>query len=95
MKIKLDNELLIEISDIQKSIIKYDIKTSEFEQDIIRRIKWVIEHKIDQCQDRMIKEWKTKLESRYSSLPTNKDELCKMIIAQSDYLDREGKDANI
>ena len=98
MKIKVDEKDILELSSIQEKVIKNDIIDSEFQDDMIRRIKDAIENKYLNCFYRLKEEWDPKLEALgHTMIPTNKDEYAKLVFAQATYKDRsarERKDGN-
>jgi len=93
MKIKVDNKDLFELTEIQKKVLKNDIKSEVFEEDIKRRIFYIINYKYDQCFKRLKAEWEPKLAAKgIESLPTNKDSFAELVFAQSEYKDRSNRD---
>jgi len=96
MKIKVDNEDLFEITEIQKKVLKNDIKSENFEEDIKRRIFYIINHKYEQCFKRLKAEWEPKLAARGAeSLPTDKDAFAQLVFSQEDYKDRSTRDSKV
>jgi hypothetical protein len=87
MKISVDDQELFSLSETQKSVIKNDISSDDFDSDMKRRLKWILTHKYEQCFERMKKEWEPKLKERYSTIPTNDDAFVSLICSQSDYKD--------
>lgn len=92
MKISVDGEMILELSEIQKKVICNDICVDCLEDDLKRRLKYILEHKYEQCFERLKKEWEPKLCSRVNSLPTNPDDFAKVVFSQEDYEDRKQKD---
>lgn len=92
MKFYVDEELVFELSDTQKKVIMNDINSDEFVDDMKRRVKWVIENKLENCQERLHKEWLPLLSKSLDSLPTNKDAISEIIFLQSEYYDRKSRD---
>jgi hypothetical protein len=93
MKIYFENELILDLSETQKNIIKADINADEFEDDMKRRLVWIIEHKIARCFERLKSEWESKLIQRgYNSLPTNYEQYAEIVFAQEDYKSRKVRD---
>ncbi len=89
MQIKVDDVVVLELTDIQKKVIMSDINEDEFVADMQRRAAWVIQHKYEQCFDRLKKGWTDKLAESNDSLPTNPDKLAEMIFAHPDYCDKK------
>jgi len=92
MKISIDDQELFTISETQKKVIKNDIQEEIFDEDMKRRIKYIIMHKYEQCFDRLKKEWEPKLAQVMSSIPTNADELAELIFSQPDYKNRSKRE---
>ena len=94
MKITIDGKDLFTLTEIQKKVLKNDITENIFEEDIKRRIFYVINHKYEQCFKRLKAEWETKLENEgIESIPTNKDAFAELVFSHPDYKDRSARDA--
>ncbi len=94
MKISVDGEELFEISEIQKKVIKNDIQEGIFEEDMKRRLKWVIEEKYKNCFKRLKDSWEPILISKGAkSLPTDPDEFAKLVFSDPDYKNRSERDS--
>ena len=94
MKISVDDKELLTLSETQKKVICNDISTDIFEEDMNRRLKYILIHKYDQCFDRLKKEWEPKLADRMDSVPTGKDAFAQLVFSQSDYKDRLARDTD-
>lgn len=92
MKIKVDDDVVFELNDIKKSVILNDIPEELFNQDIKRRIKYVVEHKYEQCMKRLKEKWEPILAERMSEIPTDKDSLASLIFSQKDYKNRSKRE---
>lgn len=92
MKVHVDDKLVLELNDTQKKVIRNDIPDEIFEEDMHRRVSYILTHKYERCFDRLKKEWEPKLSSRYGSIPTNPDVLAELIFTQPDYKSRTEKD---
>jgi len=94
MIIKVDDVQLFELTDIQKSVIKNDIPSDIFEDDIKRRMFDVINHKYLQCFKRLKAEWDDRLVANgVETIPTDKDAYAQLVFSQPDYKDRSARDA--
>lgn len=78
-------QLVTTLTNTQAEIIKDSIGVDNFEEDIKRRVGWVVEEKLKQCNKRLIDVWSEKLKERYDALPTNGDKLAELIFEQPDY----------
>lgn len=93
MKIKVDNEEVLELTEIQKKVIKNEINEDIFDSDMKRRVHWVLTHKYERCFERLKNEWEPKLAAKgIESLPTNKDAFAQLVFSQPDYKTRKKKD---
>lgn len=87
MKISVDGVLLFELSDHHKNVIKDNISADVFDEDMKRRLQWVLMHKYDECFKILRDEWMPKLNDRVQSVPTDKEQLANLIFSQPDYKD--------
>jgi len=95
MIVKVDNVDLFELNETQKNVLKNDINSNVFEDDVKRRLFYIINHKYEQCYKRLKQEWEPKLASRgVESIPTDKDAFAKLVFSQEDYKDRAARDAD-
>ena len=92
MQISVNGQEILSLSPIQIKVICNDIRESEFEEDIKRRISHIVLHKYDQCMKRMKEEWLGKLESRYDMIPSNADAFANLVFSQEDYKCRQTRD---
>jgi hypothetical protein len=92
MKISLDGEEILNLSDVKKKVIMNDIDSNIFVEDMKKRLCYVLEHKYERCIDRLKNEWMPKLASRMESVPTNDEELAKIVFSQPDYKDRNARE---
>lgn len=93
MKIKVDEQELFELSETQKKVIRNDIPDEVFEDDMKRRLHYILMHKYERCLERLKAEWLPKLKERIEAIPTNEDSLAELIFTQSDYKSRTRRDA--
>lgn len=97
MKISVDcpcPDKLFELNETQKLVIKNDIHDDVFEDDMKRRLEYILMHKYERCLDRLKKEWEPKLAaSGAKSIPTDKDEFAQMVFAHPQYKSRKAREA--
>lgn len=93
MKVKVDDKDLFELTDIQKKVIKHDIASEIFEDDMKRRLFYIINHKYEQSFKRMKTEWEPKLHALGISTPPSKDAFAQLVFSQPDYKDRSAREA--
>jgi hypothetical protein len=100
MKIKCNDEVVFELNDTMKKVICNDLIEDEFEQDMKRRARYIIEHKFQQCYKRLIEEWcidhdgsGSKLaKNGIKSIPTHSQELAELILSQPNYKCRKTRE---
>lgn len=95
MKVQVNGELIFELAEWEKDVIKNDIHADDFDADMKRRLEWVLRHKAEQCYNRMEKEWLEKLRADplVQSIPKSKEAFVALVKSRSDYKDRKAKDA--
>ena len=93
MKISVDNELILELSDTQKKVIMNEIPEEIFEQDMKRRIHYILTHKYEMCFRQLKEEWDVKLlKSGVKAVPTDPEEYARLVFSQSEYKNRSQRD---
>lgn len=92
MKVSLDNQELYSLSETQKLVIQNDINLDEFESDMRRRLHWALNHKYEQCLDRLKAEWMPKLKTRVAAVPTNDDAFAQLVFSQPEYKSKKQRD---
>lgn len=95
MKISINDVELFTLTELQKNVIKNDIPSEVFDDDMKRRLQWVlIDEKYEKCFARLKLEWEPKLIARgVQSLPTDKDAFAQLVFSQPDYKNRSQRDA--
>ena len=94
MKIFADDVLIFEISDTDYKILADEISEDKLNEEIKRRIKWIITHKIEGCFKRLKQEWEPKLVTAgYDSLPTNRDKYADLVFKHPLHKNRKKRDS--
>lgn len=95
MKIKLDDEVLFEIDETMLKLLAHDLLDPI--EDIKRRLRYIIEHKCDQCFNRLEKEYKQKLidDPEIPALPKSRRDMAEMIFTRKDYKSRVQREKEI
>lgn len=94
MTIKLDEQELFELTEVQKKVLKNDINSEIFDDDMKRRLEYILMHKYEQCYKRLREKWEPILIARGAqSLPTDKDAFAELVFVEPDYKDRATRDA--
>lgn len=88
MKVSVDGNDLFSLSETQKKVIKNEVLLEIFEEDMKRRLQWVLTHKYEECFKKLKEQWEPILAQRMSSIPTDPDKLAEIIFSQPDYKNR-------
>lgn len=92
MKISVDGVDLFELAEIQKKVIKNEILSNIFDEDMKRRLKWVVMHKYDQIFKKLKEDWEPKLvDAGVESIPTDKDAFAELVFSQPGYKDKASR----
>ena len=93
MKVSVNDLELFTLSEIQKRVIMNDIHEDVFDEDMKKRLQYILIHKYERCLDRMQKEWMPKLKERsVDSIPLNDERFADLVFSQPDYKDRKTRD---
>lgn len=93
MKFNVDDETVYELNETKQKVIKNEIHSDEFNDDMKRRVKYIIEHKHEQCLKRLKTEWEPKLKAAgVKTIPLDDDEFAKLVFSQPTYKDRKARD---
>ena len=93
MKISVNDIELFSLSDIQKKVMMYVIPSELFEDDMKRRLKWVLTHAYENWFEALKKEWDIKLAvNGIKMIPTDPDEYAKLVFSQPNYMNRSARE---
>ena len=99
MKIIVDDEVILELTDIQKKVIMNDISSDMFDEDMKRRLVYILMHKYERCYARLCDEWCKDygdgcklMENGVDAIPTNPEKVADLIFSQPNYKDRKAQD---
>lgn len=94
MKIEINGKEVLTLSQIKKTVIQNDIPSEIFEEDMERRVVYVINHKYERCFSRLKQEWEPKLRDRgIEFIPTNDEAFAQLVFSQPDYKNRSERNA--
>lgn len=94
MKVSVNDKELFTLSDIQKQVIKDNVLADIFDEDMNRRLQWVLMHKYDECFKSLKTEWDPKLAANgVKMIPTDLDEYAQLVFSQPNYKDRAAREA--
>ena len=93
MKISVDDKELFTITDVQKNVIKDYISSEVFEDDIRRRLFWIINELHNEAFKKLKAKWEPILVSEGAeSIPAKQEAFAELIFARPDYKDRSARD---
>lgn len=94
MKAFFNNELVKEILPWERKVLENDLLSETLEDDMKRRLKWIWEHKIEQCFRRLEAHWVPILrkDPAITSIPTSPEEFVNLIVSRPDYINRSQHD---
>lgn len=93
MKFLVNDECVCELNETQKKVLCNDINCDEFEEDMKRRVNYIIMHKYEQCMKRLQDEWMPKLKAAgVKAIPLDNDEFAEIVFAQESYRDRKSRE---
>lgn len=93
MKISVDDQELFTLSETHKKVIKNDILEEIFEQDMQRRIQYVLTHKYEECFKRLKAEWEPRLKANgVKAIPLDETTFAELVFAQPDYKNRSQRE---
>lgn len=93
MKIYVDDQELFSLSEVQKQVIKNNVVSEVFEEDMKRRLQWVLMHKYEECFKELKAEWDQKLAANgVKMVPTDPDEYAVLVFSQPNYKNRSTRE---
>jgi len=96
MKISVDDKELFTLTETQKKVIQNDIHLDIFEEDMKRRLQYILMHKHERCMERLKKEWEPKLKSLgVKSFPADDEAFAELVFSQPSYKSRSQRESII
>lgn len=94
MKISVNDLELFTLSETQKQVMQNNALSEIFEEDMKRRLRWILMHKYEECFKELKAEWDQKLAANgVKMIPTDPDEYAKLVFSQSNYKNRSAREA--
>jgi hypothetical protein len=94
MKISVNDTEIFTLSETQKKVIQNDIHEDIFDQDMKRRLQYILIHKYERCFARLKAEWDIKLaQNGVDMIPTDPEKYSQLVFSQSNYMDRKSRDS--
>lgn len=95
MRLFLDSEEVLEITDLDKKILESDVNTALLNDFIKHLTTYFVTNKINACKQTLLTDYAQDLKDTHQSLPTNDNAICELIFALPSYKDRAQKDAEM
>lgn len=93
MKVMVDGQEVLNLNNTKKKVIRNDIKDEEFDNEMKRRVAWVLQHKYERCFERLKKEWDKKLKDNgVDMIPTDPDAYAELVFSQPNYKNRSARE---
>jgi len=94
MKISINDKELFTLSETQKKVIKNEINEDIFEDDMKRRLQYILIHKYERCFDRLKNEWLLKLKANgITMISTDDDAFAQLVFSQPNYKDKKQRES--
>lgn len=95
MKISVNDQEILTLTETQKDVIRHDIPTELFDEDMKRRLRYILVHKYEQCFSRLKKEWDEKLrQNGVTMIPTDPEAYAQLVFSQPNYQNRSQRSEN-
>lgn len=95
MKISVNDQEILTLTETQKDVIRHDIPTELFDEDMKRRVRYILVHKYEQCFKRLKKEWDEKLrQNGVAMIPTDPEAYAQLVFSQPNYQNRSQRSEN-
>ncbi len=93
MKVSVDDREIFTLTETQKLVIQNDIESEIFDEDMKRRLKWVLlDEKYARCFTRLKSEWDEKLSiNGVESIPLDKDAYASLVFSQPNYKSKSAR----
>lgn len=93
MQIKINDEIILEITQDYQDLLTYSLPLDSLEDEIKRRLIWIINEKLQGCKKRILRDWLPILKSELTSLPVSDDDIVALVMAHPEYKNRDARDA--
>lgn len=93
MKVKANNKEILNLQPWEKKLIETELFMVDTDEDLIRRLKWVIQHKMDVCYKNLRQIWEPIFtEEGVKFLPTDREEFVNMVLAHPKFKSKEQRE---
>lgn len=91
MKISVNDQELFTLNEIQFKVLGDSIGSASLEDDLKRRLQWVLMHKYEESIKRLREQWIPKFKaSGVSSVPLDDEEFARMVFEHPEYKSPRG-----
>lgn len=96
MKVSVNDQALFTLNETKKKVIcDSHVRADIFDQDMKRRLQWVIMHLYDECYKDFKQKWEPILyQDGVSMIPTDPDAFAELVFNRPDYQDRLQREIN-
>jgi len=96
MKISVNDQELFTLSETQKLVIQNDIHSDLFEDDMKRRLQYILTHKYERSFARLKDEWMNKLKANgVQSIPLDDEQFAQLVFSQPNYKNRKQRELEV
>jgi len=96
MKISVNDQELFTLSETQKLVIQNDIHSDLFEDDMKRRLQYILTHKYERSFARLKDEWMNKLKvNGVQSIPLDDEQFAQLVFSQPNYKNRKQRELEV
>jgi len=93
MKVKYNEKEILTLNETKRKVFLHEMLEEGFDEDIERRLQWVLTHKYEQCMKRLRDEWVPKFRLKgLATIPLDDDQLAELIFSQAEYQSRSKRD---
>lgn len=96
MEIVVDGKKLFELTELQKKVLSWEISEDLLDEDLKRRLEWVLMHKYEQTFARFKSYGDALLATnKVALLPADREAYINLVCSQPNYEDRKARDAKL
>jgi len=94
MKISVNDQELFTLSEVQKQVLCNNIPEEILQEDLKRRLEYILMHKYEECFKELKNEWDARLiENGVTMVPTDADAYAALVFDQPNYKSRSVREA--
>lgn len=86
MKVSVNDEILFELNDIHKKVLADELHADSIEDDMKRRMQYIIMYKYETIMKKLRSKWEPKLKKEgVKMLPTDDEEFAQLVFDHPEY----------